>query len=77
MCKVSLESDEMSEEIPAGLLVTEKLVGFILIVIGAVVAYFTFTSPPPGDAGAFSSLFIIAGIILLGIGILLVLAKTE
>lgn len=77
MCKVSLEGDGVSEEAPAGLLIVEKLFGFILIIIGAVVTYFTSTSPPTGDAGTFSSLFIIPGIIVLGIGILLVLAKTE
>jgi len=77
VCKVSLEGDGMSEEFPAGVFVAEKLFGAILIIIGAVVTYFTSTSPPTGDAGIFSSLFIIAGIILLGIGILLVLAKTE
>ena len=67
----------MSEKIPAGLLLVEKVFGLILIVIGAVVVYFTFTSPPIGDAGTFSSFFSIAGIIVLGIGILLVLAKHE
>ncbi len=67
----------MSEEMPAGLLVVEKVFGLILIVIGAVVAYFTFTTPPTGDAGTFSSLFTIAGIIVLGIGVFLVLAKNE
>jgi hypothetical protein len=67
----------MSEDMPAGLLVVEKVFGFILIIIGAIVTYFTSTSPPTGDAGIFSSLFIIAGIIVLGTGILLVLAKTE
>ena len=67
----------MSEEMPAGLLAIEKLFGLILIIIGAIVTYFTFTSPPTGDAGTFSNIFIIAGIILLGIGVLLVLAKTE
>ena len=67
----------MSEETPAGLLAVEKIFGFILIIIGVIVAYFTFISSPKGDAGYFSSLFIIVGIILLGIGIFLVLAKTE
>ncbi len=67
----------MSEEMPAGVLVIEKVVGFILIIIGAVVTYFTAATPPTGDAGTFSSIFIIGGIILLGVGILLVLAKTE
>lgn len=67
----------MSEEMPGGVFAVEKLFGLILIVIGAVVAYFTATSPPSGDAGIFSSLFIITGIIVLGVGVLLVLAKTE
>lgn len=67
----------MSEEMPTGILVVEKLFGLILIIIGAAVAYFTSTSPPTGDTGILSNLFIIAGIILLGIGVLLVLAKTQ
>jgi hypothetical protein len=69
--------EEMTKEMPTGVLVIEKVFGFILIIIGAVVTYFTFTSPPVGDAGTFSSLFTIAGIILLVIGVLLVIAKTE
>ena len=67
----------MSEEMPAGILVVEKIFGLVLIIIGAAVAYFTFTSPPAGDAGTFSSLFTIAGIIVLGTGVLIVLAKNE
>ena len=67
----------MSEEMPAGVLLAEKLVGLILIIIGAVVAYFTATNPPPGDISNFLNYFITAGIVLVGIGIFLVLAKTE
>jgi hypothetical protein len=67
----------MSEETPAGILVVEKIFGLVLIIIGAAVAYFTFTSPPAGDTAILSNLFIIAGIILLGIGVILVLAKTQ
>jgi hypothetical protein len=66
----------MSEEMPTGVFIVEKVFGLILIIIGGVVTYITSTSPPAGDAGTFSSLFTIAGIILLGIGVLLVLAKT-
>lgn len=67
----------MSEDVPAGLLFTEKIFGLILIIIGAAVAYITATNPPIGDIGTFSSIFTIIGIIVLGAGILLVLAKTE
>ena len=67
----------MSEETPAGLFIVKKVVGLILIIIGAVIAYFSATNPPAGDVGQFVSIFIIAGVILIGIGILLVLAKTE
>ncbi|UCC58090.1 MAG: hypothetical protein JSW14_06960 [Candidatus Bathyarchaeum sp.] len=67
----------MSEDMPTGLLVAEKLFGLILIIIGATVTYFTSTNPPAGDTGILSNLFIIAGITVLGIGVLLVLAKTK
>ncbi len=67
----------MSEETPAGLFVIEKVVGLIFIIIGAVVTYVTVTNPPAGDISDFVSFFILAGVILIGIGIFLVLAKTE
>ncbi len=67
----------MSEEMPAGLFIFEKVVGLILIIIGAVVTYITATTPPSGDIKQFASYFIFGGIILVGIGIFLVIAKTE
>ncbi len=67
----------MSEEVPAGLLITEKIFGIILIIIGAFVTYITATGPPTGDPGMFSSIFIVVGVVILGIGILLVIAKNE
>jgi hypothetical protein len=67
----------MSEEVPTGLLVAEKLVGIILIIIGAVVTYLTSTGPPAGDAGTYSSLFIVFGVILLIIGVFLLIANTR
>ena len=67
----------MSAEMPAGIFVVEKVFGLILIIIGAIVAYFTSTSPPTGDAGTLSILFVIPGVVVLIMGVLLVLAKTE
>lgn len=67
----------MSEEVPTGLLVAEKLFGVIFIIIGAVFTYLTAITPPTGDAGMFSSIFIVVGIVILGIGILLLIAKNE
>ena len=67
----------MSEEMPGGLFIFEKVVGLILIVIGAVVAYITATTPPAGDIKQFAGYFIFGGIILVGVGIFLVIAKTE
>jgi hypothetical protein len=67
----------MSEEVPTGLLVAEKIFGVILIIVGALITYLTATSPPIGDTGMFSSIFIIVGIVILAIGILLLIAKNE
>ncbi len=67
----------MSEEMPTGLLLVEKILGIVLIIIGALITYLTATSPPTGDAGIFSSIFIVIGIVILGIGILLLIAKNE
>lgn len=67
----------MSEEMPTGLLFAEKILGIVLIIIGAFITYLTATNPPTGDAGIFSSIFIVIGIVILGIGILLLLAKNE
>jgi len=67
----------MSEEVPAGLLIAEKIFGIILIIIGAFITYITATNPPTGDAGMFSSIFIVVGFVILGIGVLLVIAKNE
>jgi hypothetical protein len=65
----------MSEEVPTALLVAEKIFGIILVIIGAVITYLTTTGPPTGDAGFFSSIFIVPGIVILGTGILLLIAK--
>jgi hypothetical protein len=65
------------EDMPAGIFVIEKIFGLVLIIIGTIVAYYTLTSLPTGDAGTFSGIFVLPGVAILGAGILLLIAKTE
>jgi len=74
--KLSLEGFGMSKDVPVGLAVAEKLVGLILIIIGAIVAYYSI-NPPAGDISQFSGMFTAAGLVIVAIGIFLVIAKTE
>jgi hypothetical protein len=66
----------MSEDAPIGLAVAEKIFGLILIIIGAVVAFYS-SNPPAGDVSHFSSIFTAAGLVIVAVGIFLVIAKTE
>jgi len=63
----------MSSEAPFGLIIMEKLVGFIMIVIGAITFYVTYTNL---SSAPISAPFLGASIILAILGLLLVLAKT-
>jgi len=74
--KLSLEGSGMSENVPVGLAVAEKLFGLILIIIGAIVAYYSI-NPPAGDISHFSGMFTAAGLVIVAVGIFLVIAKTE
>jgi hypothetical protein len=65
----------MSEEGGLGLTVAEKFFGLILLIIGALATYYTFTSTQV--LGDFTGFFGFLGIILLVIGIILMTAKTE
>jgi len=67
----------MSEEKPIGVAVAEKFFGLILVLIGALIAYITYSNPPGGGVAPFSFIFIGGGFALIAIGILLVLAKAE
>jgi hypothetical protein len=67
----------MSEEVPTGLLVAEKIFGIVLIIMGAIITYLTASSPLTGDTVMFSGIFIIVGIVILAIGIILLIAKNE
>jgi len=69
----------MSKQAPIGLTLVEKLFGLLTIIVGALLVYFTYTSPPAssGQVANYSFVFIIAGVALVVFGIFLILAKTE
>ena len=66
----------MSEDVPIGLMVAEKIFGLILIIIGAVVAYNSM-NPPVGDISNFAGIFTVIGVVIAIAGIFLVIVKTE
>lgn len=66
----------MSENLPMGLLISEKIFGLILIIVGAFVANSSI-NPPPGDISYFSGIFTFIGLIVLIVGVFLILTKTE
>lgn len=66
----------MSEDVPIGLTITEKLVGLILIILGAISVYF-FNNAPAGDISYFAGLFTTAGFVVIAAGLILLVAKTE
>jgi hypothetical protein len=66
----------MSEDAPIGLAVAEKIFGLILIIIGAIVAYYS-SNPPAGDISHFAGIFTVTGVVIVVVGIFLVIAKTE
>jgi hypothetical protein len=58
-----------------GITFAEKFFGFIIIIIGIMATYYTFTST--SALGDFTGFFGFLSIFLLAIGIFLVIAKTE
>jgi hypothetical protein len=65
----------MSEEGGFGITLAEKFFGFIIIIIGAMATYYTFTSIEA--LGGFTGFFGFLSIFLLAIGVFLIIAKTE
>jgi hypothetical protein len=65
----------MSEEVGFGLTVAEKFFGLILLIVGALATYYTFTST--NALGDYTGFFGFLSIIVLVLGIILVIAKTE
>ena len=58
-----------------GITFAEKFFGFIIIVIGALATYYTFTSTQA--LGDFTGFFGFLSIFLLAVGVFLIIAKTE
>jgi hypothetical protein len=66
----------MSEEEGGfGITLAEKLFGFIIIIVGAMATYYTFTST--SALGGFTGFFGFLSIFLLALGVFLIIAKTE
>ncbi len=63
----------MSKEAPFGLTIVEKLLGLIMTAVGAITLYVIYTNFSSAPAPA---PFLLAGIILVMVGIILILAKT-
>jgi hypothetical protein len=65
----------MSEESGFGITVAEKFFGLILLIVGALATYYTFTSNQ--SLGTFTGFFGFLSIILFALGLFLIIAKTE
>lgn len=65
----------MSREAPIGLTIMEKIIGFLIILLGFITfyeAYINITS-----IGSEPILFLALGIVLIAIGVFIVIAKAE
>ncbi|MEM3550261.1 MAG: hypothetical protein QXN87_01715 [Candidatus Bathyarchaeia archaeon] len=65
----------MSEEAGIGITVAEKFFGVILIIVGALATYFTFTSSQA--LGIYTGFFGFLSVILIALGLFLISAKAE
>ena len=65
----------MSDRLSFGVTFLEKILGIVTAVIGALLAYYTYDSP--GVPAIASFFFFGAGLILVVIGVILVIAKTR
>jgi hypothetical protein len=65
----------MSEEGGFGLTLAEKFFGLILLIVGALASYYTFTSIT--DLGNYIWIFGFLSIFVLALGLFLITAKTE
>jgi hypothetical protein len=66
----------MSEEEGGfGIALAEKFFGLILLIVGALATYYTFTSSQA--LGAYTGFFGFLGITLLALGLFLIIAQTE
>ena len=64
----------MSEDTPIGLTLFTKLIGLVLIILGAAIAYFS-SDPPAGTVSNFSGLFVGMGVVVAIVGFLLLVVR--
>ncbi len=62
-------------ERPAGLVITEKIVGLVLLVLGILAIYYTYQAM--GELGSYWPIFIALGSFFILVGAALALAKAE
>ncbi|MFX0203278.1 MAG: hypothetical protein ACFFCW_44810 [Candidatus Hodarchaeota archaeon] len=62
-------------EAPLGLTIMEKLVGLFVMLIGIIIFYVTYTNI--SSIGPHPIIFLVAGLILIGLGIVMLIAKIE
>jgi len=62
-------------EAPLGLTIMEKLIGFFIMLIGIIIFYVTYTNIR--NIGSHPIIFLVAGLILIGLGIVMLIAKIE
>lgn len=62
-------------EAPFGLTIMEKLIGFFIMLIGVIIFYVTYINI--SNIGPHPIIFLVAGLILIGLGFVMIIAKTE
>ena len=65
----------MSEEGSFGLSFVERVFGLVILITGAMISYYTFTST--AALGAYTGFFGFLSLAVLGLGLILITAKTE
>jgi hypothetical protein len=64
----------MSEEMPLGVVVIEKILGLVLLIIGVAIAYAA-TTITSGDIVNYSGMFVILGIVVAVAGVILLVFR--
>lgn len=65
----------MSREAPSGLAVAEKILGIIILIIGILLSYNTYTNIEAARLGA--NIFFATGIALVILGLILIIARAR
>ena len=66
----------MSEDVPMKLTLAEKLIGLVLIIVGALTTYYSL-NPPSGDISEYSGVLVIMGLVVVVAGFFLLIVKGE